>query len=106
MFALPHWLRRLYAWYIRHIKCDALYASFIDTWSRKTVAEYWSLVAKREIYRKRWFDMWQREELDFVLTVPNALPALPHGGVKDGIFACGYTFLFNIVRLLFLQMHP
>jgi len=31
------------------------------------------------------------------LTVPNALPAYPHGGSKTGWRSCGYTFLFNLL---------
>ncbi|KDQ25528.1 hypothetical protein PLEOSDRAFT_1094031 [Pleurotus ostreatus PC15] len=34
---------------------------------------------------------------DFILTVPNALPAVPHGGMKDGWKSCGYTFLWNLL---------
>ena len=32
-----------------------------------------------------------------ILTVPNAMPALPHGAMKDAVSSCGYTFLFNMV---------
>ncbi|KII84633.1 hypothetical protein PLICRDRAFT_355330 [Plicaturopsis crispa FD-325 SS-3] len=97
MFKTPRWMKHLYAWYLRHIRGDELYAGLIETWHEKTVAEFWALVAQREDYRKRWFDMWTDEELDFVLTVPNALPAVPHGGMKEGFKSCGYTFLFNLL---------
>lgn len=97
MFAVPRWMKRLYAWYLRYIRGDKLYAGLVEVWHEKRITDYWPLVAKREDYRKRWFDMWQKEDLDFVLTVPNALPAVPHGGMKEGFKACGYTFLFNLV---------
>lgn len=32
-----------------------------------------------------------------MLTAPNALPAVPHGGMRKGWKACGYTVLFNLV---------
>lgn len=97
LLRLPSILRRLYAWYWRYIRNDAAYASIIDVWREKTTEEFFALVSRREAYRERWFDMWTAQELDFVLTVPNSLPAPPHDGMKDGWSACGYTFLFNIL---------
>lgn len=97
MLRVPRVLKRLYAWYLRYIRRDALYAGLIEAWHEKTVEEYLALVAHREAYREQWFDMWDAHKLDFVLTVPNALPAVPHGGMKEGFKACGYTFLFNVV---------
>ena len=87
----------MYAWYLRHIHKDEIYAGLVENWYEKTVEEYLALIARREEYRAQWFDMWKEEALDFVLTVPNALPAVPHGGMKQGWKACGYTFLFNLV---------
>lgn len=98
LLRLPGILRRLYAWYWRYIRKDAAYASIIEVWREKTTVEFFSLVSRREAYREQWFNMWTAQELDFVLTVPNSLPAPPHDGMKDGWSACGYTFLFNIVR--------
>lgn len=95
---LPSFFRRLYAWYWRVIRGDALYARLVGEFSVKNVSEYYALVSRREKYRAQWFDMWKEQDLDFVLTVPNSLPAPPHGGMKQGWSACGYTFLFNIVR--------
>ena len=99
MFALPNWIRRIYVWFVRYIKRDEVYAGLLDGWYEKRISEYWPLVVQREDYRRRWFEMWNEEGLDFVLTVPNALPAVPHGGMKEGFKACGYTFLFNLVCL-------
>ena len=97
LLRLPGILRRLYAWYWRYIRNDPVYASLIEVWREKTTDVFFALVSKREAYREKWFDMWNEKELDFVLTVPNSLPAPPHDGMKYGWSACGYTFLFNIV---------
>lgn len=94
---LPSIFRKLYVWYWRYIRRDALYADLVDVWREKTVEEYFALVSRREAYREKWFDMWNENNLDFVLTAPNSLPAVPHGGMEYGWTACGYTFLFNIV---------
>ncbi|KAG5653307.1 hypothetical protein H0H81_001267 [Sphagnurus paluster] len=74
MLSLPRWAKRLYV-----------------------CARTWPVVAQREDYRRRWFEMLQKEQLDFVLTVPNPLPAIPHNGMKDGCKALGYTLLFNLL---------
>ena len=97
MFGLPSFLRKLYTFYIRYIKRDEVYAGLLDGWHAKPVVDFWPLVAKREEYKAQWFAFWQERKLDFVLTVPNALPAVPHEGMKNGFSACGYTFLFNLV---------
>ena len=99
MFGVPLFLKRIYAWYLRHIRGDPLYAGLIENWHEKTIEEYLALVARREGYRERWHAMMRDQSLDFILTVPNALPAVPHGGMKEGFKACGYTFIFNLVRL-------
>ncbi|GLB39937.1 putative amidase signature enzyme [Lyophyllum shimeji] len=97
MASLPRWIKQLYVGYIRYIKRDDLYAGLVEGWHERKVFDYWPLVAQREDYRRRWFEMWQEEKLDFVLTVPNALPAVPHNGMKDGFKALGYTLLFNLL---------
>lgn len=97
MFRLPSFLRRLYVLYIRYIRRDEIYAGLVEGWYEKRITEYWPAVAQREAYKARWFEYMQQEELDFILTVPNALPAVPHNGMKEGWRACGYAFLFNLV---------
>jgi hypothetical protein len=99
MLSLPRWFKRLYAWFIRKFYGDHVYAGLVENWHEKTVQEYYTLIASREEYRQKWFDWWRKEELDFLLTVPNAMPAYPRGGSKTGWRSCGYTFLFNLVSL-------
>lgn len=99
MFRVPLFLKRIYAWYLRNIHGDEVYAGLIENWYEKSIEEYLTLIARREGYRERWYTLMREQSLDFVLTVPNALPAVPHGGMKEGFKACGYTFLFNLVCL-------
>ncbi|KAJ8691825.1 hypothetical protein PTI98_011356 [Pleurotus ostreatus] len=97
----------LYSWFVRYIYRDPLYAVLIAGWHEKPMTEYMNLVAQREEYRLKWFEMWNGSGgdgekggdggWDFILTVPNALPAVPHGGMKDGWKSCGYTFLWNLL---------
>ena len=97
---LPRFLIKLGAWFYRHILRDEVYASLIEGWSTKNIQELYALVGQRENYRAEWFDYWQSEKLDLVLTVPNALPAIRHGDSRRTWTACGYTFLFNIVGVM------
>lgn len=96
-FYLPRFVQKAYIWWVRYIKRDSVYAGLLDGWREKTIAEYWALVAQREAYRAKWFGAWNDAGLDFLLTVPNALPAVPNNGMKYGFKSCGYTFLFNLV---------
>ena len=59
--------------------------------------EFYALAAQREKYKLKWHDWWTEQELDFLLTVPNAMPAMKHDGGKLGWKSCGYSFLFNVV---------
>lgn len=103
MFRLPSFLRRIYTWYVRYIRRDNTYAGLLEGWHEKNVVDFWPLVAKREAYKLKWWEFWKDAELDFVLTVPNALPAVPHGGMKNGFSSCGYSFLFNLVDNFFSE---
>ena len=103
MFRLPSFIRSIYTWYVRYIRGDKTYAGLLEGWHEKSVTEFWPLVAKREAYKLKWWEFWKDAELDFVLTVPNALPAVPHGGMKNGFSSCGYSFLFNLVKTFLLK---
>jgi len=69
----------------------------LEGWHAKDGQEFYALIGEREDYRIRWFEYWQREKFDFVLTVPNALPAMRHGDSRRQWKSCGYTFLFNVL---------
>ena len=97
----PRFLIKLYAWFYRHILRDEVYASLVESWSVKNIQEIYALVGQRDNYRAEWFEYWQKEKLDLVLTVPNALPAIRHGRQPVCVESyCGYTFLFNVVGVM------
>lgn len=97
MYSTPAFVKRMYAWYLRYLRGDETYAGLIEGWGPKSAQEYFRLVAQREEYRARWFTMWQEMGVDFVLTCPNAMPAIPHGAMKDAFTNCLYAFLFNML---------
>ncbi|GMG06220.1 unnamed protein product [Aspergillus oryzae] len=92
-------LRYLYYLYVRYIRRDFKWASLIRTFSPKSSAETWKLVAKRESFRATWHAWWDAEpqQYDFILCPVNATPALPHKAMRDAVSSCGYTFLWNLL---------
>ncbi len=95
-------MKTLYVWWVRYVRRDEIYAGLLEGWREQTMEEYLALVARRNSYQALWFEAWKSAGIDFLLSAPNALPAVPHGGMREGFKACGYSFLFNMVRNLIL----
>ena len=96
---LPRPLKYLYYLWVRYVKQDETWAGLLRGWSPKTAEENWRLVARREVFKATWHEWWNDQGgLDFLITPPNATPAVPHNGMHDAVSSCGYTFLFNLVR--------
>lgn len=96
-FNLPRVVKYVHYLWVRYVRRDPVWAGILRNWHPKTVYQYWQLIAKREAYKRRWFDFWEENEFDFVVAPPNATPAVPHGGMNDACASCGYTFMFNLV---------
>ena len=95
---LPRLFKYLHYLWIKYIRHDDLWAGLVADFHPKTISQQWKLVTIREAYRAKWHAWWQQEaKIDFLLTPPNAMPALPHDAMKTAISNCGYTFLFNLV---------
>jgi hypothetical protein len=94
---LPRFVKYVHYLYVKYVKRDDIWAGLLKEWHPKTAEENWQLVSKREAYKAKFHDWWREQDMDFLLTVPNATPAVPHGGMKDAVSSCGYTFLFNLV---------
>ena len=94
---IPRPLKYLYYLWVKYVRRDSLWADLLRNWNEKSAYEQWKWVSKREAYKASWHEWWRGEELDFMLTPVNATPAVPHGGMKEAVSSCGYTFLFNLV---------
>ncbi|KAI1638315.1 amidase [Biscogniauxia mediterranea] len=94
---LPRPFKYVYYLWVKYVRRDDIWAGLVKDFHAKSAFENWKLVAKREAYRSKWYDWWNKENLDFLLTPTNATPAVPHDGMKDAVSSCGYTFLFNIL---------
>ncbi|KAK7961788.1 amidase signature enzyme [Apiospora aurea] len=97
LMSIPWPLKYMYYLWVRFIRRDDVWAGLVKNWHPKSAYENWQLVAKREAYRAKWFDWWHKSRCDFLITPPNATPAVPHGAMKDAVSSCGYTFLFNVL---------
>lgn len=96
-FRLPRIVKYAHYLWVRYVRRDTVWAGLLVNWHPKTTYQYWQLIAKREAYKRQWFDFWEEEGFDFIITPPNATPAVPHGGMHDACSSCGYTFLFNLL---------
>lgn len=100
---LPAPLRWLYYAWVRYVRRDAVWAGLLRDWRPLSAFEQWKTVARREAIKREWFDWWEGAGVDVLIAPPNATPAVPHGGMKDAVSSCGYTFLFNLVSLPLLR---
>jgi len=99
---LPRFIKWFYWIFWKYIKRDEVWAGLLEHWQEKSAYENWQWVTKREAYKARWHEWWNTfgnkgDGMDFMITPPNATPAVPHGGMKEAASACGYTFLFNLL---------
>ena len=99
---LPGPIRYLWYLWVKYVRRDDLWADLLGAWYEKSAFEQWQWVAKREAYKAKFHEWWIEEaNMDFMITPPNATPAVPHDGMKDAVSSCGYTFLFNLVSFPF-----
>ncbi|KAL8964867.1 MAG: hypothetical protein Q9197_006773 [Variospora fuerteventurae] len=96
--SLPRPIKYLHYLYTKYIKRDPFWAELLYNFRARSAHEQWELVAQREAYKAEWHAWWRDEaKIDVLLCPPNATPAVPHGGMKDAVASCGYTFLFNLL---------
>lgn len=100
LLGMPLFIKRLLAMLTRSLTGDELGASLIESLHTKTAAEERALVVARDEYRARWYDAWEEEGLDFVLTVPHPLPAIPKGTAeKVTLISAALGMICNMVRI-------
>lgn len=103
---LPRAVKYLHYLWVKYVRRDELWAGLLRDWHPLTVYEYWQLIAKREAYKRQFFEYWNAKDVDFLLAPPNATPAVPHDGMHDACSSCGYTFLFNLVSGVLEETSP
>lgn len=99
LLELPWFVKKLLAMLTRILTGDEVWASLIEALHTKTAAEERALVLARDEYQARWHDAWEAEGLDFVLTVPHPMPAIPTGTAEKVTLISGAMgMICNIVR--------
>ncbi|KAK5992856.1 Acetamidase [Cladobotryum mycophilum] len=94
---LPRPIKYLHYLWVKYVRQDPIWAGLLINFNPKNTYQYWQTIAKREAYRRRWFEWWEANNVDFIIAPPNATPAVPHNGMHDAVSSCGYTFLFNVI---------
>ncbi|KAK7202485.1 amidase signature domain-containing protein [Myxozyma melibiosi] len=94
---LPSFIKKIWAWFILKFKGDFVLATLLKNWSEKSMFDYMELIMEREGYRNDFYNAWKDSGIDFLLTVPNATPALPHNGMFEAFASVGYASMFNLV---------
>jgi Asp-tRNA(Asn)/Glu-tRNA(Gln) amidotransferase A subunit family amidase len=95
---LPRPVKYVYYLWVKYVKRDDIWAGLLRDWHAKSAHEYWQLAGRREAYKANFYTWWsETAKMDFMITPPNATPAVPHDGMHDAVSSCGYTFLFNLV---------
>ena len=102
MLLLPLFVKIIWAFLLRILSRpfgrNEAWASLLEVFHPKSVSEERSLISQRESYRAAWHRTWQEQNVDFVLTVPHALPPMPRGGSATAtLVSAEYAFLHNIV---------
>ncbi|TFK23520.1 amidase signature enzyme [Coprinopsis marcescibilis] len=96
LFGLPRFVKNILAYFLESI--DPFTANIYRTMHPLTVLEEREETAKREEYKRVWYERWADEGLDFVLTVPFPTPAFEIGDQEEvTLMSVGYTFLFNLI---------
>ncbi|KAH0834964.1 amidase signature domain-containing protein [Lanmaoa asiatica] len=98
LLEMPFFIKKFIAMLIRKLTGDEVWASLIEKLHTKTASEERALVVARDEYRVRWHDAWEAEGLDFVLTVPHPMPAIPTGTAeKVTLISAALPMICNIV---------
>ncbi|EGO03337.1 hypothetical protein SERLA73DRAFT_83265 [Serpula lacrymans var. lacrymans S7.3] len=98
LLGLPLLVKKFLASLTRRFSNDEVWASMLENLHKKSALEERALVVARDDYRAKWHEAWDAEGLDFVLTVPHSLPAIPNGSAeKVSLVSASYMMLFNIL---------
>lgn len=98
LLQLPKFLKWMLSAITSLTSADRITAALLKLMHTKTIMEERANIVARDEYRRRWAERWREEGLDFVITVPMALPALQHGeSLQTSLIGAGYTFLFSLV---------
>ncbi|KAJ3558890.1 hypothetical protein NM688_g666 [Phlebia brevispora] len=99
---LPSIVRNAVASYIRWFSRPAgrndVFADLLACLGRSTASEERALIVRRDEYRDKWREAMRAQGIDFVMSVPHALPPMPKDGTGVAtLVSANYAFLYNIL---------
>ncbi|KAF4343694.1 amidase (acetamidase) [Fusarium beomiforme] len=94
---LPRPVKYLHYLWVKYVRRDPIWAGLLRNWHPQSGYEIWQLNAKRELYKRKWFEWWDNSGIDCLIAPPNATPAVPNRGMHDACSSRGYTFMFNLL---------
>ena len=100
---IPLFVKQLAAWALRRFSSPAgrndVFADMLELMHPQTAVRERELSVMLEDYRARWYSYVKTQGIDFVLSVPCALPSLPKDGSDSlPLLAANYGVFYNIVR--------
>ncbi|KAI0938668.1 hypothetical protein AcV5_000295 [Taiwanofungus camphoratus] len=105
LYQLPRFVKRLYAYLLRlfsrPLGRNEAWASMVEVLYPKSTEEVRKLFEQVEEYKAAWHTAWQEQGIDFVLTIPHALPPMPNGGSGTAtLISANYSFLYNVLDVV------
>ncbi|KZT10329.1 amidase signature enzyme [Laetiporus sulphureus 93-53] len=100
LLSLPLWIKVLFAFMLRTCSRpwgrNDTWAALVEVFNACSVEREHALNVERERYKRAWGEAMA--DLDFLLTVPHAIPAVPKGGSDAAtLVSASYAFLFNVL---------
>ncbi|OBZ77774.1 Fatty-acid amide hydrolase 1 [Grifola frondosa] len=104
MLRLPLFEKKLAAmllrWFSRPLGRNDAWAGLFEVLHSKSAAEERRLIVQREEHKAAWHAAMREQGLDFILTVPHALPPVPKEKTASNratLVSANYAFLYNIL---------
>jgi len=79
MALLPRFLRPIVSRLLRN-KGEDRAADIVLVGGSKSTFSYWSMLSKRTMLARSFFEAWKKLDIHVLVTPTCSLPALPHGG--------------------------
>ncbi|TFK51759.1 amidase signature enzyme [Heliocybe sulcata] len=96
---LPGFIRSFGLWLLKYVIGDPASVPIVAASRPKTVKDYWEWTAKRDDYRKLFFDeVWTKLQLDGIIAPVQAMPSIPHGGCAHLSPLAEATILYNVLN--------
>lgn len=96
---LPGLIRSIGLWLMKYVIGDHVSIPIVAASRAKSVKEYWEWTAKRDDYRRLFYDeAWTKQQFDGIIAPVQAMPSIPHGGCAHLSPLAAATILYNVLN--------